>query len=148
MREVVQCIGRLPRNLSEMLCPEGQTAEIFIDEGTIRHIKRRHPYTYRTYFEKLCEVLSEPDYIGLYGLGANRVELVKKYKDIVLVALKVDDILGVFVSSMYIIEPHRIEKRIAYGKLKAVNQYNTNAKKKGKKLKSNNYMMSNIERYM
>lgn len=135
MREVIQCIGKLPDDLSEMLCLEGGCMEIFIDERAIRHIKKRHPYTYKTYFDKLSEILSAPDYIGIQGLVANRFELVKQYKDTLLVALKIDEMFRIFVSSMYIIESHRIEKRIAYGKLKVVDRSKTEYKRKKEKKK-------------
>lgn len=135
MREVIQCIGKLPGSLSQMLCLEGGRRDIFIDEGTIRHIKKRHPYTYRTYFNKLSEILSNPDYIGMDGLGENRFEFVKKYKDMLLVALKIDEMFRIFVSSMYIVEAHRIEKRIAYGKLKVVDTHQLKSKKRKRKIK-------------
>lgn len=134
MREVIQCIGKLPGSLSQMLCLEGGRKEIFIDEGTKRHIKKRHPYTYKTYFNKLSEILSKPDYIGMYGLGRNRFEFVKRYKDTLLVALKIDEMFRIFVSSMYIVESHRIEKRIAYGKLKAVDTNKVEPKKRRRKI--------------
>lgn len=120
MRASMQCVGKLHDDLREVVCLESEMREIFIDEGTKRHIRRRHPYTYKLYFDKLVEVLREPDYIGVDELEKGRFELVKWYKDPLLVALKIDEQYGVFVSSMYIIEPSRIKKRVQYGTLKGI----------------------------
>lgn len=129
MRASRQCLRRLHDELREVICPEREIRGIFIDEGTKKHIRRRHPYTYKLYFDKLVEVLREPDYIGIDGLAMGRFELVKWYKDPLLVALKIDEQYRVFVSSMYIIEPGRIKKRIEYGTLKGIEIHKVEHKK-------------------
>lgn len=129
MRASRQCLRRLHDDLKAVICPEKEIRGIFIDEGTKRHIRRRHPYTYKLYFDKLEEVLREPDYIGIDRIEKGRFELVKWYKDPLLVAFKIDEECRVFVSSMYIIEPGRIKKRIQYGTLKGIEIHKVEHKK-------------------
>lgn len=124
-----QCLRRLHDDLKAVICPEREMRGIFIDEGTKRHIRRRHPYTYKLYFDKLEEVLHEPDYIGIEKIEQGRFELVKWYKDPLLVALKIDEECRVFVSSMYIIAPSKIKKRIECGTLKGIKIHKIEHKK-------------------
>ncbi|MEG0012830.1 MAG: PBECR2 nuclease fold domain-containing protein [Cellulosilyticaceae bacterium] len=119
-KDVTQTIGEISYEILELLNLAMENNKIFIYPGAIRHIKRRHPYAFKLYFKKIPEVIAYPDYIGMSSQNPKRIELVRCYKDNILVALKLDENYNLFVSSMYIIEENRIEKRVEYGRLQPI----------------------------
>lgn len=112
---------------------EGET-KVVIYPGAIRHIKRRHRYAFKKYFTKLPMIIDAPDYRG--NKNGESIELIKKYKDYVLVALKYNEKEELFVSSMYIIEAYRIEKRLEQGKMTKVVQRNESQKQRKQSYKN------------
>ena len=112
-----QIAGVLGEEIIDKLAIEVDNREILIYPGAIKHIKKRHPHAFRCYFRKMPEIIGSPDFIGTSGQNPKRIECVKQYKDSILVALKYNDDNQLFVSSMYIIEESRIEKRVSYGRL-------------------------------
>lgn len=127
-----QTVGMIRNEVLEKLELQIENKQIIIYPGAVRHIKRRHPHAFKMYFSKIPEVIQNPDYIGVSSQSPKRIELVKKYKDTILVALKFDDDLNLFVSSMYIIEDNRVDKRIVYGRLEAIKSMDYEENKKGK----------------
>lgn len=119
-KPITQNIGSIRNEILDILELAVENREIVIYPGAVRHIKRRHPHAFKIYFNKIPEVIQSPDYVGMSSQNPQRIELVKKYKDNILVALKLDGDQHLFVSSMYIIEENRIDKRVAYGRLEPV----------------------------
>ncbi len=115
---ITQVAGVLKGEILEKIALQQITQTIIVYPGAIQHMKKRHPHAFRLYFRKIPEILAYPDFIGLSGKdGQKRIEVVKQYKDSILLALKYNDKGELFVSSMYIIEEKRIEKRKSYGRL-------------------------------
>ncbi|MGL5675986.1 MAG: PBECR2 nuclease fold domain-containing protein [Cellulosilyticaceae bacterium] len=112
-----QIAGVLEEAIATLLQVEVNQNEILIYPGAIKHMKKRHPHAFREYFKKVPEILANPDYVGMSGQNPTRIEFVKQYKESILVALKYNEDNQLFVSSMYIIEDNRIEKRMHYGRL-------------------------------
>ncbi|WP_070000874.1 PBECR3 domain-containing polyvalent protein [Cellulosilyticum sp. I15G10I2] len=117
MSRQTQLVGYIRNEIIEQLELSINTKEIIIYPGVIKHIRERHPYTFRKYFHKLVEIIRSPDYIGAVYKDYHRIEFIKNYKDNILVALKVEENSPIFISSMYIITENAIEKRIETGKL-------------------------------
>ena len=117
MSRQTQLVGYISHEMIKDLQLNITHEEIIIYPGAIKHIRERHPYTFKKYFYKLAEIIQSPDYIGVSDKDSKRIELIKKYKDHVLVALKVEENNTVFISSMYIITENAIEKRVEAGKL-------------------------------
>lgn len=131
-RYTTQIIGRVPSEVWDILGLTMENKEVFIYPGAIRHIKKRHPHAFKLYLKKIPEVIQYPDYIGMSSQNPKRIELIRKYKDNVLVALKVDENYNLFVSSMYIIENSRVEKRVEYGRLQPIKLEKLSIQKKQK----------------
>jgi hypothetical protein len=138
-RVSTQSLGRLRKEIRTLLPIYPTESTIKLYPSVIKHIKKRHPYAYREYFNKIREILEQPDYIGMREDDCLRIELVKCYKDMVLLALKIDEEKQLFVCSLYIIEPNRVDIRVKYGRLlpvhfektskKTKQRYNNNMKK-------------------
>lgn len=64
--------------------------EIKIFPGAIKYIKRQHPKDLKKYFDRIHKIISTPDFVGQNPNEPNSVELVKRFEDNVLVAIKSD----------------------------------------------------------
>ncbi|MGL4363423.1 MAG: PBECR2 nuclease fold domain-containing protein [Cellulosilyticaceae bacterium] len=112
-----QVAGKIHEEIENLLQIDVNEYEILLYPGVIKHIKKRHTYAFKNYFKKIVEIISQPDFIGRSTENKNRFEFIKKYKDNVLLAMKVNENKQIFISSMYIIEGNRIEHRINDGRL-------------------------------
>ncbi len=116
-----QLVGYLRNEIINQLEIDIVSKEIIIYPGAIKHIKERHPYTFKKYFHKLIEIIKVPDYIGIVDTEPYKIELIKNYKDNILVAIKIEEDHEAFISSMYIIAQTALEKRIESGRLYKIN---------------------------
>lgn len=97
--------------------------EIYRSKGLPTHIVKRKHYKVLKYIDYIPEIIATPDYIGINPNenGTQSIELVKRYKDNVLIGVKVDkenEIL--YVSTMYDIQESKIQRRLFSGRLKEV----------------------------
>ncbi len=111
-KTTTQKVGELREDIKTLLKLSKESQKIIIYPGVIKHIKRKHPHAFKHYFHKIPEIIASPDYVGITARNYVRIEYIKRFKDPVLVALKYDDHQNLFVSSMYIIEESRVEKRL------------------------------------
>lgn len=125
-KPMIQRIGNIRVEILDILNLTIENRQIVIYPGAVRHIKKRHPHAFKVYFSKIPEVIESPDYVGMSSQDPKRIELIKKYKDSILVALKLDEDSNLFVSSMYIIEENKIDKRLTYGRLELVSEIDIN----------------------
>jgi len=116
-----QLVGYLRNEIIEQLGLNITSKEIIIYPGAIRHIRERHPYAFKKYFHRLIEMINRPDYIGIARRDHHKIEFIKKYKENILVALKMEEGNHIFVSSMYSVEESAIKKRVEEGGLYQVN---------------------------
>ena len=114
-----QVVGLLPKGISALLQLEEKKKEVILYSGAIKHMRERHPYAFKKYFNRLSQIVENPDYIGLEGQEIRSFELIKCYRDIVLVALRLEEGV-IFVLSLYIIEESMLKKRLELGKVKEV----------------------------
>lgn len=83
-------------------------------------MKTRHPADFVTYGDKIPEIISSPDYIGLHKSNGS-IEYVKEYKinnDFVKVAVRVSGGGKLFARSLYVLNRSRVQNFIAAGTLK------------------------------
>ena len=135
-----QVVGLLAPGISALLQLEEKKKEVMLYSGAIKHMRERHPYAFKKYFNRLTQIVETPDYLGLEREETKRFELIKCYKEIVLVALRLEG-GSIFVLSLYIIEENMLKKRLESGKIKEVSHfislnkekpfYKNNAKKHG-----------------
>lgn len=132
---ITQEVGELRTEIMEKLGLEIKERRIVLYPGGIKHMKRRHYRAYKYYFRKIPDIIQDPDYVGLSLSEERCIELVKKYDEYVLVAIKWDDSGRLFVSSMYMMDDNRVENRVLYGKLFSVPKIST--RKRAQKYKNN-----------
>ena len=111
-KNTTQVVGKLREDIKELFNLPKEMSEIVIYPGAIKHIKRKHPHAFKLYFHKIPQIIAEPDYVGMSEHHTMRIEYIKYLKEPILLALKYDGYKNLFVSSMYIIEASRVEKRI------------------------------------
>lgn len=95
--------------------------EIYRSKGLPTHIVKRKHYKVLKYIDYIPDIIAEPDYIGVNPNenGTESIELIKRYKDNVLVGIKVDKENGnLYVSTMMDLQESKIERRLHSGRIK------------------------------
>lgn len=111
-----QIVGYLRQDIIDILCISLPSIEILMYPGAIKHMKKR-PKDFENYFQRIPEIISEPDYIGIHPKEPNSVELVKYFDNNVLVAIKLDPSGYLYLSTMFELSPSKVPKRLKSGRL-------------------------------
>lgn len=93
---------------------------IMIGSSNIQHIKNRHPYEFDKYYDKITEILSKPDFVGINPKN-NSIQFVKLFKvnsEYIRVAVKISNNQNYFVKSMHLLSTYNAERYINKGTLK------------------------------
>jgi len=78
----------------------------------------RHPGAYTKYFRSIKYIIQRPDYLGLNPNVKDGIEFIREYKNIaVLVSITINKNGYLYLSSMYTIGNHKIQKRLKSGRL-------------------------------
>lgn len=117
----VQVIGILDQKYIDMANSDITSGEVQMYPGAIKHIKKNHPDNFEKYFQSIPEIIKNPDYVGQNPKEKNSIELVKVIDGEVLVAVKLDPSGYLYFSSMYLLTPSKVPKRLKSGRLKKVN---------------------------
>ena len=97
---------------------------ILIGDSNENHIKSRHPYEYEQYFNRLSDIIANPDYVGL-SLKNNSVQFVKEFiinSEYIRVAVKVTTSKTSFVKTMHLLSTYNAERYIQKGTLKELDK--------------------------
>lgn len=90
-------------------------------EGLEKHIAKRHPSCLQ-YLDKISEIISSPDYIGINPKEPDSFELIKQYSDNVLIGIKLDIKNNYYyVATLHDIKQAKINTRLHSGRLKKLN---------------------------
>lgn len=92
---------------------------IYQSKGLAKHmIKSGHGKCLK-YLDNLSDIIKNPDYIGRNPNELNSIELIKKYKDNVLIGIKVNTKDNyVYVSTMHDVHESKISQRLYGGRIK------------------------------
>ncbi|MDO4671240.1 MAG: PBECR2 nuclease fold domain-containing protein [Aerococcus sp.] len=110
----------MTQKVKKLLCITAKESVILLDEpGLLSHLKKRKHSKAMTYLPNIQDIIDHPDYIGTNPrVKATSVEYVKKLKDNMLVAVKLDLKRHCFyVASMYDITDAKLRNRIKSGRL-------------------------------
>ena len=116
-------VGRVSARVSTIL--ESKIAAnqpIYLGRSNIAHIRKRHPDDYAKYGHCIKQILSSPDYVG-ENPNDGSIEYVKEFlieQEYVKVALRVSGGGSLFVRSLYVLNPNRVNNFITKGTLKKV----------------------------
>ena len=90
---------------------------IYIGESNVNHMKRRHLSAYNKYGDRLPNIISEPDYVGINEEDGS-LEYVKIFDDHVKLVVRVAGDEKLYVRSLYTVYQSRTEYFIKSGRLK------------------------------
>ena len=84
-------------------------------------VKSKH-FKALKYIDYIPDIIKSPDYIGINPNenGTESIELIKRYKDNILVGIKLDEENGyLYVSTMHDVQESKISRRLHSGRIKA-----------------------------
>ena len=114
-------VGSISQNVIRLLglCTDEGTP-IYIGESNIRHMKQKHPDDYSKYGDRIPDILSSPDYVGMNPSDGS-IEYVKEFLiegEYVKVAVRIAGTGKYYARSLYVLNPNRVRNFIAKGTLK------------------------------
>lgn len=121
MDEQLIKVGEYLDLFNEILGINIEEKEIYRSKGLPTHIVKRKHYKVLKYIDYIPDIIAAPDYIGINPNenGTESIELIKRYKDNVLIGVKVDKENGnLYVSTMIDIQEGKIERRLHSGRIK------------------------------
>ena len=93
---------------------------IMQSEGLEKHIIKRHPSCLE-YINKVSEIISSPDYVGVNPKESSSFELIKQYDDNILIGIKLDIKNNYYyVTTLHDINQSKINNRLFSGRLKKI----------------------------
>lgn len=110
----IKKVGCLTAQYIEILGLSLEPSPIFIGATNERHMRAEHPEDYCKYFDKIPEILSEPDYIGRHPVNSS-IKFIKTYEEYVLVAVRVSGGGKLFTRSIYVINTGKLEHYVKSG---------------------------------
>ena len=93
---------------------------IYRSKGLPAHMLKSHHEKCLKYIDYIPEIIESPDYIGVNpNEQGQSIELIKRYKDNVLLGIKVDkNDEYLYVSTMHDISETKLQRRLFGGRLK------------------------------
>ncbi|EMB83652.1 PBECR3 domain-containing polyvalent protein [Streptococcus mutans] len=97
---------------------------VIFEEGLKKHLAKQKHEDVLIYFDKITEIISSPDYVGINPREKiESLELIKRYDDNVLLALKIDKKNNCYyIPTMYTVSEYKVEQRLYSGRLKKVDR--------------------------
>ncbi len=95
--------------------------EIYRSKGLPSHMLKRNHVKCLKYIDYIPDIITNPDYIGVNPneKDTQSVELIKCYKDNVLIGIKLDKSNNyLYVSTMYNITDSKVQRRLHSGRFK------------------------------
>jgi len=91
---------------------------ITVSDGLIKHINSHHPDC-TVYYEKIPEIIADPDFIGTDPTKKDSVELIKIYQDSILIAITLSSQGDEFyVATLFDVTSDKISRRVLSGRYK------------------------------
>lgn len=114
-------VGEYNAIFNDILEIDMEKLGIYRSKGLPAHMLKRHHEKCLKYIDYIPDIINQPDYIGINPNESvpQTFELVKRYRDNVLIGIKLDkdnDLL--YVSTMYDISESKIQRRLYSGRLK------------------------------
>ena len=114
-------VGEYKNEFNDILGIDINQKEIIKSDGLYAHmLKSKHAKCLK-YIECIPDIIENPDYIGINPneTGVKSIELIKRYKDNILIGIKVDENKGnLYVSTMHDIAESKIKRRLFSGRIK------------------------------
>lgn len=94
--------------------------DIYRSKGLPAHMLKRHHEKCLKYIDYIPDIINQPDYVGINPneINTKSIELIKKYKDNVLIGIKLDTTNNyLYVSTMHDIAESKVQRRLHSGRL-------------------------------
>jgi hypothetical protein len=112
-------VGIYQEEFNKILNIDLPTGTIYQSKGLSIHMKKRKHFKCLKYIDNISDIIKNPDYIGINPSEDNSIELIKKFKDNVLIGIKLDTEENyLYVSTMHDVQESKIERRLNGGRLK------------------------------
>lgn len=117
--ELIQ-VGKYTARFNEILGLDLEELNIYRSKGLPSHMVKRKHYNCLKYIDYIPDIISEPDYIGINPNEAGKsIELIKRYKDNVMIGIKLDtDGEYFYVSTVHDVQESKIARRLYSGRIK------------------------------
>ena len=114
-------VGKYNADFNKILGIDIPELEIYRSDGLKTHMKKRQHFKALKYIDNLSEIINSPDYIGVNPNEKGKsLELIKLYKDNVMIGIKYDEEKNyLYVSTMIDIQQNKIERRLHSGRIKS-----------------------------
>ena len=90
---------------------------IYLGESNVNHMIRKHSSAYLKYGDRLTQIISKPDYVGVNDEDGS-LEYVKIFDDHVKLVVRVAGDEKLYIRSMYTVYQSRTEFFLKSGRLK------------------------------
>ena len=120
-------IMKVERYIKELLGIVSEVQNIKYSKTNFeKHLIKRNHIDVLKYFDKIEEIINNPDYVGMNpNEKSESIEYVKIFEDNVLVALKIHGSKDFYyIPSMYTITDYKLQSRLFSGRLKKVDNKN------------------------
>ena len=114
-------VGNYNSAFNDILGIDISESEIFRSKGLPAHMLKRHHERCLKYIDYIPDIICCPDYIGINPneTDTQSIELIKRYKDNVLIGIKLDkDNDYLYVSTVHDITESKIQRRLHSGRFK------------------------------
>lgn len=121
MDESLIRVGEYTEAFNELLGIDIKVKEIYRSKGLPTHMVKSKHYNALQYIDYIPEIINNPDYIGINPneKEGESIELIKRYKDNILVGIKLDkDENYLYVSTMHDVQESKIQRRLHSGRIK------------------------------
>ena len=112
-------VGNYNKKFNDLLGINITQEEIFRSKGLPAHLVKRNHGNCLKYIDYISDIIEHPDYIGINPNEPNSsIELVKKYKNNILLGIKVDlSTNSLYISTMFDLQESKLQRRIHSGRL-------------------------------
>ena len=93
--------------------------KIYLGESNERHMKQRHSTTYINYANRLSQIISSPDYVGINDEDGSLI-YIKVFDNHVKLVVRIACDEKLYVRTMYTVYQSRTDYLIKSGKLKSL----------------------------
>ena len=117
-------VGEYNQTFNELMGLAIPIHKIYRSKGLPSHLVKRQHFDCLKHIDDIPDIISSPDYIGINpNEPGDSIELIKTYDKNILIGIKLDsDGDYLYISSMYVIQESKIERRINGGRIKKINE--------------------------
>ena len=113
-------VAELPDFLLKTLGLNTNPIKIYRSKGLLAHLLKRKHYTAAKYLDYIPDVITKPDYAGLY---AGQIELIKCFKDNIFLSIKLDQTKAqYYVATLFDVNQSKIDSYCKSGRLKKLDK--------------------------